>query len=141
VRQLRMPLQWTPARPSATGGLVDWANAVRASRQVCLLLGVDGHLVAISEPARALLGDTARPGMSETSWWVEDFPYSPSPRQERSLLARAAASGAPGHSVIQLRLGDTVTMVQVLVAPLETMSSEADALLVFVRPVAAMSAH
>src|SRR5205823_11886274 len=90
VRQLRMPLQWTPARPSATGGLVDWANAVRASRQVCLLLGVDGHLVAISEPARALLGDTARPGMSETSWWVEDFPYSPSPRQERSLLARAA---------------------------------------------------
>ena len=139
MRQLHMPLQRVDTPVSAApGGLVDWANCVRGSRQACLLVGIDGHLIALSETARACFGDAARPGVAETMWWLEEFPQSPAPAFERSLLARAAASGAPGHSVVQLRLRDAIVMVQVLVAPLET-TGRTDALLVFIRPVAAVS--
>jgi len=155
VRQLRMPLQSAAPRqgldaqasydadPQATepGELMDWARCVRRTSLACLLVGIDGHLIAISEAARDMLGDNARPGLSETTWWLEEFPHSQAPARERSLLARAAASGTPGHSVVQLHLPDGMAMVQVLVAPLETTGAATDALLVFVRPVAALSAH
>jgi hypothetical protein len=119
----------------APGELGDWAQSVRRTRQPCLLVGVDGALVAISATARDLLGEDARPGMPETTWWREQFPFSPTPVAERSLLARAAASGTAAHSVVQLVLDDVPVTMQVLVAPLETTGPTTDALLVFVRPV------
>ena len=119
----------------APGELADWAQCVRRTRQPCLLMGVDGALVAISGTARDLLGESARPGMPESSWWRERFPFSGVPVAERSLLARAAASGTAAHSVVQLILDDVPVTMQVLVAPLETTGVNADALLVFLRPV------
>ena len=132
-----MPLQRRlTAMPSpAPGELADWAQCVRSTRQPCLLLGVDGALVAISATARDLLGEAARPGMPESNWWREKFPFSAVPVAERSLLARAAASGTAAHSVVQLILDDVPVTMQVLVAPLETAGTSTDALLVFLRPV------
>jgi hypothetical protein len=132
-----MPLQRRrEAAPlPAHGELAEWAQCVRRTRQPCLLVGLDGALVAISASARDLLGDAARPGMPETSWWREQFPFSAVPIAERSLLARAAASGTAAHSVVQLILDDVPVTMQVLVAPLETSGPKTDALLVFLRPV------
>jgi hypothetical protein len=136
VRQLQMPLQRRDARPrTGPGELSEWAQCVRRTRQPCLLLGIDGALMAISATARDLLGDAARPGMPENSWWLEQFPFSSSPGQERSLLSRATASGTAAHSVVQLMLDDVPVTMQVLVAPLETTGAGTDALLVFLRPV------
>jgi hypothetical protein len=136
VRQLQMPLQRRDTRlRTGPGELTDWATCVRRTRQPCLLLGLDGGLVAISATARDLLGDTARPGMPESSWWVEQYAFSSSPGQERSLLSRATASGTAAHSVVQLILDDVPVTMQVLVAPLETTGAGTDALLVFLRPV------
>ena len=115
--------------------LSEWAQCVRRTRQPCLLVGVDGALIAISATARDLLGENARPGMPESSWWREKYPFAPAPVAERSLLARAAASGTAAHSVVPLILDDVAVTMQVLVAPLETTGLSADALLVFLRPV------
>jgi len=131
-----MPLARRDARPrTAPGELADWAQCVRRTRQPCLLVGIDGQLVAISASARNLLGDGARPGMPESMWWVEQFPFSAMPVQERSLISRATASGTAAHSVVQLVLDEVPVTMQVLVAPLETTGSGTDALLVFLRPV------
>jgi hypothetical protein len=131
-----MPLQRRESRPhTGSGELVDWAQCVRRTRQPCLLVGLDGGLVAISATARDLLGEAARPGMAESTWWLEQFPHSATPGSERSLIARAAASGTAAHSVVQLLLDDVPVTMQVLVAPLETNGPETDALLVFLRPV------
>jgi hypothetical protein len=132
-----MPLQRrVQSIPLPTPGeLSEWAQCVRRTRQPCLLIGVDGALVAISATARGLLGDAARPGMPETSWWREQFPFSTAPVAERSLIARATASGTAAHSVVQLILDDVPVTMQVLVAPLETTGAGTDALLVFLRPV------
>jgi hypothetical protein len=136
VRELHMPLQRRDARlRTAPGELADWAQCVRRTRQPCLLVGIDGQLVAISASARTLLGDAARPGMPETMWWTEQFPFSATPAQERSLISRATASGTAAHSVVQLMLDDVPVTMQVLVAPLETTGAGTDALLVFLRPV------
>ncbi|HET7530339.1 MAG TPA: PAS domain-containing protein [Mycobacteriales bacterium] len=136
MRELHMPLQRQVGRPrTGPGELAEWAKRVRRTQQPCLLVGIDGALVAISETARGLLGPNARPGMPESSWWLEQFPHAPTPSRERSLLARAAASGTAAHSVVQLLLDDVAVTMQVLVAPLETTSSDTDALLVFLRPV------
>lgn len=137
MRELHMPLQRRrEAAPlPAPGELGDWAQCVRRTRQPCLLVGLDGGLVAISATARDLLGENARPGMPEGVWWREQFPFSTVPVAERSLLARAAASGTAAHSVVQLILDDVPVTMQVLVAPLETTGAGADALLVFLRPV------
>jgi len=131
-----MPLQRPDTRPrTAPGELADWAQCVRRTRQPCLLVGIDGQMIAISASARTLLGDAARPGMPESSWWVEQFPFSTAPVQERSLLSRATASGTAAHSVVQLVLDEVPVTMQVLVAPLETTGAGTDALLVFLRPV------
>jgi hypothetical protein len=132
-----MPLQRRrDAAPlPAPGELADWAQCVRRTRQPCVLVGIDGALIGISATARDLLGDDARPGMPETAWWREQFPFSVTPVSERSLLARAAASGTAAHSVVQLVLDDVPVTMQVLVAPLETTGAATDALLVFLRPV------
>lgn len=132
-----MPLQrrLQPIPLPTPGELADWAQCVRRTRQPCLLVDVDGALVAISATARDLLGEAARPGMPESAWWRERFPFSAVPVAERSLLARAAASGTAAHSVVQLLLDDVPVTMQVLVAPLETVGASADALLVFLRPV------
>ena len=131
-----MPLQRRDARPrTAPGELADWAQCVRRTRQPCLLVGIDGHLVAISASARNLLGDAARPGMPEAMWWVEQFPFSTDPVHERSLISRATASGTAAHSVVQLVLDEVPVTMQVLLAPLETTGAGTDALLVFLRPV------
>jgi hypothetical protein len=127
-RLLAMPLP-------APGELTDWAQCVRRTRQPCLLVGLDAALIAISASARSLLGEAARPGMPESTWWREQYPFSLAPVAERSLLARAAASGTAAHSVVQLVLDDVPVTMQVLVAPLETSGTSADALLVFLRPV------
>lgn len=119
----------------APGELADWAQCVRRARQPCVLVGIDGALVAISATARDLLGDAARPGMPEKAWWREQFPFATTPDAERSLLARAAASGTAAHSVVPLVLDDVPVTMQVLVAPLETAGPTTDALLVFLRPV------
>jgi hypothetical protein len=134
VRQLRIPLQ-RDSRPRASGQLTDWGNCVRRSSQPCLLTAVDGSLIAVSERARQLLGDGARPGLPESQWWHELFPHSPAPSRERSLLARATASGTPTHSLIQLMLDGHPAMVQVLAAPLEDVDGDTTALLVFLQPV------
>jgi hypothetical protein len=134
VRRLHIPLQ-ADAGPRAGGQLAEWALAVRTSAQACLLTGIDGALVALSEEAGRLLGPGARPGLPHPHWWRERFPHSPTPEREQSLLSRTAASGAPAHSVIQLVLGDHPAMVQVIVAPLEDDTRAAKALLVFIRPV------
>ena len=132
-----MPLQrrLEPIQLPGPGELEDWAQCVRRTRQPCVLVGVDGALIAMSASARELLGDAARPGMPESAWWREQFPFSSIPMAERSLLARAAASGTAAHSVVQLILDDVPVTMQVLVAPLETTDQGADALLVFLRPV------
>ena len=136
MRQLHMPLQRRDARPrTGPGELADWGQCVRRTRQPCLLIGIDGRIVAISATARDLLGDDARPGMPESSWWTEQYPFSSTPGQERSLLSRATASGTAAHSVVQLILDDVPVTMQVLVAPLETGGAGTDALLVFLRPV------
>jgi PAS fold len=136
VRQLHMPLVRNDALPrTAPAELVDWGRCVRGTRQACLLVGVDGALVAISPPALGMLGPAARPGMPETQWWLEQFPHSAAPSQERSLLSRAAASGTAAHSVVPLLLDEVPVTVQVLVAPLATRGGAIDALLVFVQPV------
>lgn len=134
MRQLRIPLQWD-SRPRAGGQLASWAHAVRGSRQACLLVGVDGALIALSAGAQALLGQDARPGLPQSGWWQEVFAQSANPQTEHSLLARAAASGTPAHSVIQLVIRDRPTMVQVLVAPVDEEAGAGEALLVFLRPV------
>jgi PAS domain-containing protein len=134
VRQLRIPLQ-AGIEPRAGGQLAEWAHAVRTSPQACLLTGIDGALIALSEEARRLLGPTARPGLPHAHWWQERFPHSSTPEREQSLLSRTAASGAPAHSVIQLLLGEKAAMVQVIIAPLEDDIGVAEALLVFIRPV------
>jgi hypothetical protein len=140
VRVLHMPLQRQEKRPRTPDNeLSVWARCVRRTRQPCLLLGIDGALVAISSTARDLLGEEARPGMPETAWWRERFPHSATPDHDRSLLSRAAASGTAAHSVVQLVLDDVPVTMQVLVAPLETIGPTADALLVFVRPVTVVS--
>src|SRR5947208_15338285 len=107
VRELHMPLQRRDARPrTAPGELADWAQCVRRTRQPCLLVGIDGHLVAISASARTLLGDAARPGMPESAWWVEQYAFSSTPAADRSLISRATASGTAAHSVVQLVLDE-----------------------------------
>jgi hypothetical protein len=131
-----MPLQRRDARPrTAPGELAEWAQCVRRTRQPCLLVGIEGALIAISATARNLLGDDARPGLPESAWWIEQFPFSSTPVQERSLISRATASGTAAHSVVQLVLDDVPVTMQVLVAPLETTGAGTDALLVFLRPV------
>jgi hypothetical protein len=131
-----MPLQRRDSRPrTAPGELADWAQCVRRTRQPCLLVGIDGVLMAISATARDLLGDAARPGRPERTWWIEQFPFSATPVQERSLISRATASGTAAHSVVQLMLDEVPVTMQVLLAPLETTGAGTDALLVFLRPV------
>jgi hypothetical protein len=131
-----MPLQRRDARPrTAPGELAEWAQCVRRTRQPCLLVGIEGALIAISATARNLLGDDARPGLPESAWWIEQFPFSSTPVRERSLISRATASGTAAHSVVQLVLDDVPVTMQVLVAPLETTGAGTDALLVFLRPV------
>jgi hypothetical protein len=134
VRQLRIPLQ-RDIRPRAGGQLADWAHAVRGSSQACLLVGIDGALIALSAGSRALLGRDARPGLPQSGWWQEVFTQSANPQSEHSLLARAAASGTPAHSVIQLVVEGRPAMVQVLVAPVDDAAGASEALLVFLRPV------
>jgi hypothetical protein len=136
VRELHIPLHHPDSRPrDGAGELSSWARCVQQAHQPCLLVAIDGNLVAISDSARSLLGPLARPGLPETSWWREKFLYAPTPSNERSLIARAAASGTAAHSVVQLVLDDVPVTVQVLVAPLETAGIVAEALLVFLRPV------
>jgi hypothetical protein len=131
-----MPLQRRDDRPrTAPGELAEWAQCVRRTRQPCLLVGIDGALVAISASARTLLGDAARPGLPESTWWVEQYAFSATPAQERSLISRATASGTAAHSVVQLMLDEVPVTMQVLVAPLETTGAGTDALLIFLRPV------
>src|SRR4051812_13018360 len=134
-----MPLRRPPALHAPAGGLAMWADCVRSARQPCLLLARDGNLVALSATAQDLLGPAARPGMPQSTWWREQFRHS-APSDERSLLARTAASGDAAHSIVQLQLDAVSVTLQVLVAPLETIGAVTDALLVFLRPVTAVAA-
>ena len=141
MRELHLPLRRQAATPrTASGGLGTWAECIRSTKQPCLLMALDGNLIAISASARDLLGEDARPGLPERRWWREQFRHSPSPAQERSLLARAAASGDAAHSVVQLLLDDVPVTIQVLVAPLETTGAGTNALVVFLRPVTVVAA-
>lgn len=131
MRVLRMPLV-EPAEPTGTDGLIDWVAAIRSSEQPCLLVAVDGALITLSEPARALFGPAARPGLPMTMWWRERGLQPGDGAPQSTLLERTINTGAPAHSVLALELSDAPATVQVLIAPLQRHDASALGVLAFV---------
>lgn len=142
MRQLRMPLRADPVAPKSpppTGEghrLVEWARSVCGSAQACLLVSMEGVVIAVSEPAARLLGPTARPGVAVEECWHELSLQAGEAPPPTSLLSRTMRTGSPAHSVLSLGLPTGPSAVQVMAAPLQVAGSDAVALLAFLWPMA-----
>jgi hypothetical protein len=149
MRQLRMPLRVDAPSPAArpttpppdSGGVVQWAASVRGSAQACLLVSMDGVVIAVSEPAQRLLGAGARPGVAVEECWRELSMQVGEPPPQTSLLSRTISTGSPAHSVLSLDLPAGPTTMQVMAAPLQVAGVPAVALLAFLWPMATQSGY
>ena len=145
MRQLRLPLLAAssdpaladPPTPTPDGrGLLHWAAAVRGCAQSCLLVSMDGAVIAVSDAAAKLLGADCRPGVPVQDCWHELSLQAGEAPPKTSLLSRTMTTGSAAHSVLSLELPRGPATLQVMVAPLQVAGPDPVALLAFLWPLA-----
>lgn len=113
--------------PPSTGLLV-WATVAAAAEEPCLVLGSQEQLVAISEPAAALLGNTAPEQLvgltlGDASVSLVDFtpdvlPLGPAELRRTPMLT-ALRTQTPARGLVRVRLPDgRLQTVDVVATPL-----------------------